>query len=99
MKRLSKSISAAMHRARASNCAACARAFGMFADETPAGDERDFANLAGRAALCLREYHSLFADLIEIAERDPEFRDALDALDACRQGTPEPLPLFEGVIE
>lgn len=89
----SKDYSASWHFARAKRCAAAANAFGRYADELPHGEERDFANLVHRAALCLREYHSIFGELIEAADNDPEFRVALAGLFAPK---PETLPLFEG---
>ncbi len=89
----SKVFSAAWHLACVKKCAIFAHAFGKYADELPQGDERDEALQAHRAALCLREYHSIFADLIETADKDPEYRVALAGLFAPK---PETLPLFEG---
>ena len=88
--KLSKSLSAFRHFVLAKKCGIYAHAFARLADETP-GD-RDFILLVHRAAACLQQYHSTCAHLVELADEDPQFRDALAELLA---GTPEQLPLFE----
>ncbi len=90
---MSKSLSASRHFSLAKKCAIYSNAFARLADETPeVGHDRDFIILVHRAAACLHQFHATFAHLIELADEDPQFRDALAELCA---GTPEPLPLFE----
>jgi len=91
-RRVLRNLVASRHREAARRCAITARAFGRIADEQTDEEERRFCGLAQRAALCLREWHDIFCELIESADRDPEFREALQAILA--PVAPEPLPLF-----
>ena len=94
-RRVLRNLVASRHREAARRCAITARAFGMLADEQTDEEERRFCGLAHRAALCLREWHDIFCELIETADRDPEFRETLQAMLA--PVAPEPLPLFDMV--
>ena len=94
-RRVLRNLVASRHREAERRCAITARAFGMLADEQTDEEDRRFCGLAQRAALCLREWHDIFCELIEIADRDPEFRETLQAMLATV--APEPLPLFDMV--
>lgn len=94
-RRVLRNLVASRHREAAHRCAIAAVAFGKLADEQTDEEERRFCGLAQRAALCLREWHDIFCELIESADRDPEFREALQAILA--PVAPEPLPLFDMV--
>ena len=94
-RRVLRNLVADRHREAAHRCAITACAFGRLADEQTDEEERRFCGLAQRAALCLREWHDIFCELIETADRDPEFRETLQAMLA--PVAPEPLPLFDMV--